>query len=238
MNKIKKLLLIILFSYISALILIGNMGKRLNKQLYSYISDESKRLASIAVNNTLNETIEKNLVDDLFEISRNDRGEIELLDYNTKEVNKLLKLVNKQVQKSLLDLEEGNIQQFPISDSIKTGKTYKVKEGIICEIPLGMLKNNTFYSNFGPSIPVKMTFLGNVKSNIDTKITPYGFNSLVLEIIMCIELEQKITMPTSSNKTSIKLESPLTLKIIQGIIPEYYYTKNMEKLTSSYITTK
>ena len=76
-----------------------------------------------------------------------------------------------------------------------------------------------------------MTFLGNVKSNIETTITPYGFNSLVLEITLQIEVEQRITMPTSSKMSTLKIESPLTLKIIQGIIPEYYYTKNMEKIT-------
>lgn len=238
MNKIKKLFLLILFSYISAILFVNNMGKKLNKQLYSYVSEEAKRLASNVINNSLNETIEKNIAEDLFEISRNERGEIELLDYNTKEVNKLLKLVNKHIQKELLNLEEGNIQHFAISPSMKTGTTYNIKEGIICEIPLGILKNNTFYSNFGPTIPIRMTFLGSVKSNINTKITPYGFNSLVLEITICIELEQRITMPTSSKKTSLKVESPLTLKIIQGIIPEYYYTKSMEKLTSSYITSK
>lgn len=238
MTNLKRLILIIVLSLISSLALVDNMGKKLNQKLYSYINSESKRLASNIVNYSIHETIEKNLSDDLFEITKNQRGEIELLDYNTKEVNKLLKIVNKRVQKELLDLEEGNIQKFALSTSLKNGSTYKIKEGIICEIPLGILRNNTFYSNFGPNIPIKMTFLGNVKSNIETTITPYGFNSLVLEITLQIEVEQRITMPTSSKMSTLKIESPLTLKIIQGIIPEYYYTKNMEKITSAYTTSK
>ena len=238
MTNTPRLILIIVLSLISSLALVDNMGKKLNQKLYSYINSESKRLASNIVNYSIHETIENNLSDDLFEITKNQRGEIELLDYNTKEVNKLLKIVNKRVQKELLDLEEGNIQKFALSTSLKNGSTYKIKEGIICEIPLGILRNNTFYSNFGPNIPIKMTFLGNVKSNIETTITPYGFNSLVLEITLQIEVEQRITMPTSSKMSTLKIESPLTLKIIQGIIPEYYYTKNMEKITSTYTTVK
>lgn len=238
MNKTQKLLVVLVISLISSLFLINDMGKKLNKQLYTYVNDESKRLASNIVNYSIHEAIEKNITDDLFEITKNKTGEIELLDYNTKEVNKLLKIVNKKIQKELLDLEEGNIQNFSLSSSIRHGSIYKIKEGIICEIPLGILKNNTFYSNFGPIIPIKMSFLGEVKSKIETTITPYGFNSLVLEVTMHTEVEQRITMPTSSKKTTLKIESPLTLKIIQGIVPEYYYTKNMEKLTTSYATSK
>ena len=238
MTNIKKLIIILIFALISSLILVDRMGKKLNLKLYSYINDESKRLASNIVNYSIHETIETNLADDLFEITKNQRGEIELLDYDTKEVNKLLKVVNKRIQKELLDLEEGNIQNFALSTSLKNGSTYKIKEGIICEVPLGILRDNTFYSNFGPTIPIKMTFLGNVKSNIKTTITPYGFNSLVLQITLHIEVEQRITMPTSSKKSTLIIESPLTLKIIQGIIPEYYYTKSMEKITSTYTTSK
>ena len=103
MTNIKKLIIILIFALISSLILVDRMGKKLNLKLYSYINDESKRLASNIVNYSIHETIETNLADDLFEITKNQRGEIELLEYETKEVNKLLKVVNKRIQKELED---------------------------------------------------------------------------------------------------------------------------------------
>ena len=103
---------------------------------------------------------------------------------------------------------------------------------------MGALRNNAFYSNIGPSIPIRMTFLGAIKSYVKTKLTAYGFNSLVLEATLHIEIEERITMPTSSKISTLKIEAPLTLKVIQGIIPEYYYTKGLEKSSNQYATTE
>lgn len=234
MNNIRKIPVILIFALITAFFLIEYSGKKLNKQLEKYVTTESKRIISNVVNFSINQIIEENISDDLFEIQKNSRDEIELLDYNTKEVNKLLKIINQSIQKELIKLEEGKIKDYVIAENFKQGKFKNVKNGIICEIPLGSLKENSFYSNFGPKIPIRMSFLGAVRSYISTKITPYGFNSLVVEINLYVEVEEKITMPISSKVTTLKIKTPLTLKIIQGIIPEYYYAKGLEKNSNQY----
>lgn len=236
MNKIRTIILSIVFSMIISFFLLGFLGKKINVQLYNYVNSESKRLVSNVVNYSVNKVIEENIEDDLFEITKNKRGEIELLDYNTKEVNKLLKIVNQRIQNELLKLEEGKIKEFAIAQTFKNGRFKDVDQGIICEVPLGITKNNIFFSNFGPYIPIKMSFLGSVSSHINTKISSYGFNSLVLEVTMIIEIEEKITMPISSKITKVVVKSPITLKVIQGIIPEYYYTKGLEKSSNQYVT--
>lgn len=229
MSKIKQLTIIIITALVTSFFLIESLGKTLNTQLYNYVNMESKRLVTNVITYSINEILEENLTEDLFTITKNSNNEIELLDYNTQEVNRILKIINQTIQKKLINLEEGNIEDFIISDSFKRGKFKSIKSGVICEIPLGTLKKNPLYSNFGPSIPIKMSFLGSINSNINTKITPYGFNSLVLEVSINVEIEEIITMPTSSKINKIKVTEPLTLKIIQGIIPEYYYLKGLEK---------
>lgn len=229
MNKKQQFLIIVIFTFISSFFLLEITGKRLNKQLYKYVNAESKRLASNVVNYSINEVMEKNLENDLFTITKNKQNEVEMLDYNTKEVNRILKVINKSIQENLLKLEEGNIQDFIIAETFKHGEFKNKKYGIICEVPLGTIKKNALFSNFGPNIPIRMSFLGSVRSNINTKITPYGFNSLVVEVTIHIEIEERITMPTSSKVSTLEIDVPLTLKVIQGIIPEYYYTKGLEK---------
>lgn len=236
MTKSKQFIIIITIAVLSSLVLIGYTGKKLNKQLYKYVNVESKRIVSNVVNYSINEIIAENMLEDLFEITKNDRGEIEILDYNTKEVNNLLKIVNQTIQKELINLEEGKVTDYVIAETFKKGKFKNVKSGIICEIPLGVLKNNAFYSNFGPNIPIRMSFLGSINSYINTKITSYGLNSLVLEVNLYVEIEERITMPTSSKISTLKIKSPLTLKVLQGIIPEYYYTKGLEKTSNQYTT--
>lgn len=236
MTKSKQFIIIITIAVLSSFVLIGYTGKKLNKQLYKYVNVESKRIVSNVVNYSINEIIAENMLEDLFEITKNDRGEIEILDYNTKEVNNLLKIVNQTIQKELINLEEGKVTDYVIAETFKKGKFKNVKSGIICEIPLGVLKNNAFYSNFGPNIPIRMSFLGSINSYINTKITSYGLNSLVLEVNLYVEIEERITMPTSSKISTLKIKSPLTLKVLQGIIPEYYYTKGLEKTSNQYTT--
>ena len=142
MNRLKLFIIIIILSIISSFILVGYTGKKLNKKLYNYVNFESKRIVSNVVNYSINEIIAENIIDDLFEITKNNRGEIELLDYNTKEVNKLLQKVNQSVQKELVKLEEGKVKEYVIAETFKQGKFKQIKSGIICEIPLGVLKEN------------------------------------------------------------------------------------------------
>lgn len=237
MTKKNKFLVIMLLSIISSFFLIEMYGKTLNKQLQNYVNIESERIIKNVVSSSINELLEKNLSEDLFVIKKNSRDEIELLDYNTKEVNRILKEINKSIQLKLLDLEEGNIENYIIAETFKGSKFRNIKSGVICEIPLGTLKKNALLSNFGPNIPIKMSFLGSVTSNINTKITPYGFNSLVIEVSLQTEIKQTITMPISSKTKTTKITSPLTIKVIQGLIPEYYYKNGLEKGTTQVKTT-
>ena len=238
MKIYKKILILIVLAWIASIITINNIGKKLNVSLLKYVNIESKRIVNNIVTYTINETIANNSTDDLFEITKNTRGEIELLDYNTKEVNKILKIINQSIIEKLKSLEEGNVNDFYIAEQLKRGKFKSIKSGIICEVPIGSSKNNVLYANFGPYIPIKMSFLGSVNSYITTKIDSYGFNSVYIEVTLNIEVEEMISLPTSSNVSTITLKSPLTMKIIQGIIPEYYYTKGLEKISNQYSTNE
>ena len=93
MNKIKIFIVIFIFSVISSFFLLYEMGNKLNKKIYNYINLESSRLVSNVVNYSINQIVEENIKDDIFEITKNKRGEVELLDYDTKEVNRLLKII-------------------------------------------------------------------------------------------------------------------------------------------------
>lgn len=234
MNKKNKFLILFICSLLSSFFLLEFLGEKLTISLYNYVNIESKRLVSNIVNSSVNDIISENLTEELFVISKNKQNEIEVLDYNTKQVNIILKKITENIQTKLLLLEEGKIENFDIATTFKHGKLKFSKGGVICEIPIGSLKKNAFYSNFGPVVPIRMTFLGNISSNIDTKITPYGFNSLVVEVYVHIEIEEYIIMPTSSKKSIIKIDAPLTLKIIQGIVPEYYYQEGIKKSSGQY----
>lgn len=213
---------ILLSVFLSSFFLMQLLTYKINPILYRYVNLEVERITSNIIDSTVNEILADNLNEELFTINKNDSGEIEMIDYNTKEVNKLLAKISNNIQTKLTNLEDGKLDDFQISDTFKGKNFYHTKNGIICELPMGSLSGNGFLSNLGPVIPIKMSFLGQVSCNLKTKVTNYGINNLYLEISVHVEVKERVTMPKTSKDSIIKVDAPLTVKIIQGVVPEYY----------------
>lgn len=191
--------------------------------LANYINIEAKRIVTNIASNSINKIAKDNLSNDLLNINKNKNNELELITYNTKKVNELLNIINKSIQKKLLLLEEGDTSNIPISSTLKKGNFKNIKKGVVYEVTLGSLNNSTLFANIGPTIPIKMTFIGEITSNLKTKITGYGINNLVIESYIETELFEQSTMPITSKKQKIKISTPLSIEIVQGNIPSYYY---------------
>ncbi len=198
------------------------LGKRVNPILVDYLSGEVERVTSNVVDSAINDVLTKEINDSLFSITRNDKNEVEMIDYNTKKVNSLLKDINQIIYSKLYDLEEGSTDEFFLSSSL-SGMNYQfIDSGVVCEIPLGALTGNGFVSNLGPVIPIRMSFLGQVNSHLKTKVTSYGINNLLLEVYVEVEIKEKISLPKSSDIVTIKVSAPLSIKVISGVVPNYY----------------
>ena len=198
------------------------LGNKVNPILLNYLNLEVERVTANVIDVSVNDVLANELVDDLFNVSKNSNNEIEMIDYNTKEVNSLLKKINENIYSKLLRLEEGKVDDFVLSSSLLGNNYKKVKSGIVCEIPMGALTGNGFLSNLGPVIPIKMSFLGHVNSSLKTKVTSYGINNLYLEIYVHVEVKERISLPRSSKDITIEIDAPLSIKIMSGVVPEYY----------------
>lgn len=222
MSKLKTLFWILLSVILGSFFFIQLLSFKINPILYRYINLEVERITSNIVDGTVNDILSKNINSQLFTVSKNDKGEIEMIDYDTKQVNNLLKEISSNIQGKLISLEDGKLDNFLISSSFKGRNFNYSKSGVVCEIPMGSLSGNGFLSNLGPVIPIKMSFLGQVSCNLKTKISNYGINNLYLEISVHVEVKERITMPKMSKDSIVKVDAPLTVKIIQGVVPEYY----------------
>ena len=219
-KKTNLFLFILFMTIITSILLLNILGKKLNPILIRYTNMEAKRFTSNIINSTINDIVEEELSEDLFILNKNSNEEVEILDYNTKNVNKLLSKINKEITKRLINLEDGNLNGLLISDNFKITKIDK--HGVLCKLPIGILRNNPFFSNLGPTIPIKLVFLGQVQSNLNTKIKSYGINYLIVETYIHVIVEEQISMPVTSKKSKIIIDAPLTIKIINGKIPNYY----------------
>ena len=84
MSKTRLLFIILVSTTIISVFLLSILGKRLSPILARYVNVEAKRFASNIVNTSVNDIVEEGITDDLFNLSKNADGKIEMLDYDTK----------------------------------------------------------------------------------------------------------------------------------------------------------
>lgn len=227
LSKVNKKKNIIIFTVIglaiSIILVFRFIDKTVSPILLNYAELESRKVASIVINSAINKEVSKNInLDKLFIISKDSNGEINTIDFNPIEVNKLLATTTEIIQNNLKNLEDGNIEGLDLPNSNYLSSEEDLKRGIIFEIPSGLIFENIFLNNLGPKIPVRLNLVGDIISEITTNVSNYGINNALIEIKINLKLTEQVILPITSNRIEIEVSVPLALKIIQGTVPNYY----------------
>lgn len=192
--------------------------------LINYAEVEIKRFSNLIVNKAISNYINDDInVDNLFIITRDGQDEIKTIDFNPIIVNKLLTTITDSVHVNLKNIIRGNVDKVDIIDDLADYDEKKLKDGIIFEIPAGVVFKNPLLSNIGPKIPVRLNLNGEVISNINTKVTNYGINNALMEVSVNIELSEQVILPFLSKKIDYNLNVPIAIKMIQGTVPNYFF---------------
>jgi len=130
MKKLKFMMAIVLIAFLTAMFLVIYIGKKLNNSIRSYSEVEAKRFGTYVINYSLNKEFIKELDNNIFEITNNEKGEIQMVDFKTKEVNKILEKATERLQKQLIDLENGKADNMDIADTFRGLRYKKIKKGI------------------------------------------------------------------------------------------------------------
>lgn len=236
MSKINILVYIIVAILISVFLLFKYINKRVSPILLDYAEMESRKLASIVVSKAINKEIASELtVENLFVITKSDDGEIKTIDFNPVLVNALLLKATTAVQTNLKYLEDGKIDKLELGENtLISYNPDNLREGIFYKIPVGVVFDNSLLANLGPKIPVRFSLIGELGANIVSNVTNYGINNALIEVQMNLKLNQKVILPIASRKATVEVNVPIALKIVQGVVPEYYFngfSKNSSTFT-------
>ncbi len=219
--------LIIVFIIFIIVIVIGFkiLNKKISPTLMNYAELEIKRLSTLVVTKAVSKHVTEDLdIENLFIITKDDNGEIKTIDFNSALVNKFLTTTTSSVQVSLRQIEQGDIDTLQLSDDVEVEfEKDKQEKGIIFEIPMGIVWQNSLLSNLGPKIPVRLNIVGDITSNIKTKVTNYGINNALVEVFINMQIDEQVILPFSSKKISITNDIPVAIKMIQGTVPNYYF---------------
>lgn len=235
-NKINIIIYIFILLVIAIVFLFRYINKRVSPILLDYAEMESKKLASIVVSKAINSEVASSLtVENLFIITKSENGEIQTIDFNPALVNDLLLKATTKVQTNLKYLEDGEIDKLELGDNTLINyDPNNLREGIFYKIPAGVIFNNSLLANLGPKIPVRFSLIGDIVANIVSSVTNYGINNALIDVKMNLKLNQKVILPIATRDTCVEVSVPLSLKIVQGIVPTYYFngfSKNSNAFT-------
>lgn len=222
-KKFKIYFIICLFIFCLYLLL-SFFSKKMTPIMLSYAESKATKLATLLITQAVNGEVFHTMdVDDLVVTNKDSNGIIKEVDINPIYANKLLNMITNYVQEYIEKVENGDIDSLGVSDTIFSSyDIHKLKQGIIYEIPSGVIFDNSLLSNLGPKIPVRINLIGDVETDIKTEITNYGINNVFFKVIAYVEVKMKVLLPFASSSLVASTNIPLVMKIIGGDVPDFY----------------
>lgn len=169
---------------------------------HSYLTDESQ-------------------FDHLIVMEKDEKNQIQLLDFDMIKVNKLASDIVRNIEKTYTDIEMGNY--YAKDQSYYEQRLEQVSHnGIVSHVPLSILFHIPTFHRSLISIPIKYKHLSKVGSVIHKKIENYGVNHVMVELSIEIKVDLVMIYPFYEQYYTQSSNIPILLEIFQGQAPTYY----------------
>jgi len=197
-SYILKSAIIIIISLISSILIINYFANKVNRVIVPIAESETKKYLTQIINDSTNGI---KFDGNLFTIQKSTDNEIKMINYNSYEATKLINEITNNIQNKLDIIHENYI---------------------ISQIPLGVIFDNSLLRNFGPKIKVRIDLIGNIISELQTEVKPYGINNALIEVRVKINAGARVILPFTTKNIKVENIIPISINIINGSIPEAY----------------
>ncbi len=212
-KKFLKLFIVLIFIIIISIFILSLLNYKIMPIYMNYAEGEMKRLVTTVINKSISDNlIDSFSNDELFIIKRDDNSNMTTVDFDPIVLNRFISSISEIVYK--------NIKLISEKDS-ETLKKYNVSDNIFY-IPSGIIFNSAVLNNLGPKIPINMEIISSVNPNVETKVTEYGINNSLVEVFVDVNASIKMVLPLASRDMTITVSVPIAVKLIQGMVPNYY----------------
>jgi len=202
---ISRQFIIVIFSIIFSFVIINYFTSKMNEILVPLAENRTKKyLTSIINNSTEGILFDKKI----FIIEKDRNNEIKMITYDSFEATKLINEITGNIQNDLTELENSDI--------------YNDDKYVIAEIPIGVIFENSFLKNIGPKIKIRLEIIGDVVSELQTEVKPYGINNALVELNIFLEAHARVVLPFVSKDIVVTNVIPISIYIVNGNIPESY----------------
>lgn len=223
LRKRNVFVVIVLLVLVLTFVIFNLLSKYIGPILLDYAEVETTKLSTLIINKAVENQVSNDFKPiDMIKTTTNKNGEIVSVDFDTNLVNQSLVSINNTIQVNLKYLEEGKLDLIDMPDSSINYESKNFSNGIIYQIPFGVVTDTPILSDIGPKIPIKTSLIGSVISNVKTELTPYGINNVLLKIYIEVTVTEQVILPFISKRINISLEVPVLMKLINGSIPDVY----------------
>lgn len=201
-NKIPKFLFIILVIFIIFFSVIRAVTPVFNR----LCSDKAKSVATIITNDETTKAIANYKYSDFIIVHKDESGNILMLESNMKNINDVISDAANRIQVSINNTKDEDIH-----------------------ISLGSFTGVSILSGRGYKVPIRISTIGNIKTNVKSEFTSQGINQTLHRLYLDIQCEISILTPFNTITEMINNQLILAENIIVGEIPNTYY--NLEGIS-------
>ena len=198
--KLPKKYVNIITIIVVALLTVFFLIKTITPVFNNLCQSEAKATATKIVNDTIDDVIENYTYTDLVVINKDNDGKINSIHADTATLNKIVSNIATNIQKNIASQENRDIY-----------------------IRLGTFTGITLLSGRGPKVPIRISSIGNIDTNIKSEFESAGINQTIHRITLETKCEIQILTPFNTIVSSVEDKVILAENIVIGEIPESYF---------------
>jgi len=195
-KKIIKFILIVIIAILTFTISINSI----NPIFETLCQEKAKSIATIICNEETTKIIQTYQYEDLVTIYKNSNDEITMIKSNITAINLIISDVAEKIQKRIDNTKQNDIG-----------------------IKLGSFTGSKVLSSIGPTLPIKLSTVGNVQTDLRSEFKAEGINQTIHRIYLQIDCQIHILTPYNSIDESISNQLLIAENIIVGDIPDTFY---------------
>ena len=203
-QKITKIFIIMVIAFSTVKIVLDAISPIFN----ALCEDKAKSIATIISNNEATNVMKDHTYDELFTIEKDNDGNITMIKSNVIPINEIISDVAVKIQNSINERGKENIK-----------------------IAIGSFTGSKLLSGRGPGIPIKISSIGNVETDLRSEFSAQGINQTLHRVYLQVDCEVSILTPYNTISEKVSNQVLLIENVIVGKIPNTYY--NLEGIDSS-----
>ena len=170
--------------------------------------DKAKSIATIIANEEATNVMKEHTYDEIFTLEKDKDGNITMIKSNIIAINEIISDVAVKIQNTINQRGRENI-----------------------EIALGSFTGFKLLSGKGPGVPIKISSIGNVETDLRSEFSEKGINQTLNRVYLQVDCEVSILTPYNSITEKVSNQVLLIENVIVGKIPSTYY--NLEGFDSN-----